>query len=62
MGYVNFRRKYHFGPYILGLKSIWFLHFGSNQFGPCYFQLAINLVLTVNLVMENAYMANGVYS
>ena len=30
-------RKYHFGPYILGLQSIWLLHIDNNQFGPYYF-------------------------
>ena len=53
------RRKHHFGPYILGLQLIWFLHFGNNQFGSCYFQLTFNLVITVNLLTENGYMANG---
>jgi len=36
---INYRRKYHFGPYILGLQSIWSQHFYSSQFGPCYFWL-----------------------
>ena len=57
-----FCRKHYFGPYILGSQSIWSLHFGSSQFGSCYFQLAVNLVPTVKLVMENAYVAKGVYS
>ena len=56
------RQKHRFGLYILGSQSIWSLHFGSSQFGPCYFQLAVNLVPTVNLVTENVYMANGVHS
>ena len=30
-----------------------------GQFGPCYFQLVVNLVPTVNSLTENAYMANG---
>ena len=32
-----------FSPYI----------FGSSQFGPCYFQLTINLVSTINSLIEN---------
>ena len=57
----KYRRKHHFGPspYILGLQLIWSLHFGSNQFGPCYIHLAINLVVTVKSLRENAYVANG---
>jgi len=42
-----FRRKHHFGLYILGSRSIWSLHFESSQFYPCYFQVTINLVPTV---------------
>ena len=56
------RQKYHFSPYILGSQLIWSLHFVSNQFGHCYFQFAVNLVHTVNSLIENAYMANGVHS
>ena len=33
-----------FGPYIMGSLSIWFLHFGNNQFNPYYLQLVVNLV------------------
>ena len=55
------RRKHHFGPYILGLQSIWSLHFESNQFGPCYFQVTINLVPTVNLLTKNIYMTDGLH-
>ena len=43
----SIRRKHHFGPYILGSQSIQFLHFESNQFGPYYFQVTINLVPTI---------------
>ena len=59
---VFLRRKHHFSPYILESRSIWSLHFGSSQFGPYYFQLAFNLVPTVNLLTENAYMANSLHS
>ena len=38
------------------------LHFGHGQFGPCYVQLIINLVPTVNSLMENTYMVNGLHS
>ena len=54
-------RKHHFDPYILGLQLIWSLHFCSSQFSPYYFQIALNLVSTINLLTENAYMANGVH-
>ena len=54
-------QKYHFGPYILGSQSIWSLHFGSSQFSPYYFQLAINLVPIVNSLTKNVYVANGFY-
>ena len=54
-----FRRKHHFSPYILRLRSIWSLHFSSSQFGPSYFQFAVNLVPTVNSLTKNAYVANG---
>ena len=37
------------------------LHFGANQFDHYYFQLTLNLVFTVNLLTENAYMANNVH-
>ena len=52
------KRKHHFSPYILELRSIWSLYFSSIQFGPCYFQLVVNLVSTVNSLTENAYVAN----
>ena len=55
----KYRRKHHFGPYIFESQLIWSLHFGSNQFGPCYIHLAINLVVTVKSLRENAYVANG---
>ena len=55
-------RKHYLGPYILGSQSIWSIHFGSNQFDPCYFQSTINLVLNVNFLTENAYVANGLPS
>ena len=51
------KAKILFGPYNLKSQSIWFLYFGSSQFGPCYFQLAINLVPIVNSLTENAYVA-----
>ena len=35
---------------------------GHNQFGPYYFQLALNLVPTINSLTENTYVANGLYS
>ena len=57
----KFRQKHHFGSYILGSQSIWSLHFGANQFGLCYFQLTLNLIITVNLLTENSYMANSVH-
>ena len=52
------RQKYHFSPYILGLQSIWSLHF-SSQFGLCYFQFVVNLVPTVNVLMKNIYVTNS---
>ena len=55
----KYRRKHHFGPYIFESQLIWSLHFGSNQFGPCYIHLAINLVVTVKSLRENAYVAIG---
>ena len=55
-------RKHHFNSYIFVSQSIWSLHFGSNQFGPCYFQLALNLVPTVNSLTENAYVVDGLHS
>ena len=44
-----------------GENTFWSLHFGSSQFSPCYFQIAVNLVSTVNLLTENAYVANSVH-
>ena len=41
------KRKHHFDPYILRLRSMWFLYFVSSQFGHCYFQVTINLVFTI---------------
>ena len=58
---ILYRRKHNFGPYILGSQSIWSLHFGNGQFGPYYFQFAVNLVPTVNSLTENAYVANGLH-
>ena len=46
-------QKYHFDLYILGPQSIWSLYFGTDPFGPCYFQFVVNLILTFNLLMEN---------
>lgn len=36
-------------------------HFGSSQFGPCYVQFALNLIFTVNSLMENNYIVNGMH-
>ena len=58
---INLWRKYHFGHNILGSWSIWSLHFGSSQFGFCYFQFVVNLILTVNSLMENNYIVNGMH-
>ena len=60
--FVDFRRKHCFGLYILELQSIWSLHFGNSQFGPSYFQLTTNLVLTVNSLTDFVYVANGLHS
>ena len=46
-------QKYHFGLYILGLQSIWSLYFGTDPFGPRYFQFVVNFILTFNSIMEN---------
>ena len=51
--------SYYLGPYVLGLLSIWSLHFDSSQFGLCYFQLRINLVPTANSLTKNVYVANS---
>ena len=59
--YIYNRRKHHFGPYILGSRSIQSLHFDSSQFDPCYFQLAVNLDITVNSLTKNVYVANGLH-
>ena len=48
-------------PTFWGHNQFGVLHFGANQFDHCYFQLTLNLVFTVNLLTENAYMANNVY-
>ena len=37
------------------LQSIWFLHFNSNQFDSYYFQLATNLVPTINSLTKITY-------
>ena len=55
-----FWQKQHFGSYILESQSIWSLHSCNSQVSPCYFQLIVNLVPTINSLMENAYVANGV--
>ena len=34
---------------------MWSIYFGNNQFGQCYFQFAINLVPTINSLMEIDY-------
>ena len=44
----SYKQKHYFNPYVLGLQSIWLLHFGNSQFDLCYFQVTVNLVLTVN--------------
>ena len=56
------RRKHHFDPYILESHLIRFLHYGSSQFGSCYFQSAVNLVPAINSLTENAYVANELRS
>ena len=56
-----FGEKHYFGPYILESQSIWSLHFSNGQFGPYYFQVAVNLVLTVNSLTENIYVASGLH-
>ena len=35
-----------------GYCQIWSLHFSISQFGSCYFHIAVNLVPTINLLME----------
>ena len=44
------------------LCQIWFVHFSSNQFGSRYFQLAVNLIITINSLTENVHEANGLDS
>ena len=58
---IILKRKHHFGPYILGSWLIYSLHFCSNQFSPCYFQFVVNLVIVVNSLMKNAYVANSMH-
>ena len=60
-GIYYFRRKHYFGPYIFGSQLIWSLYFDSSQFSPYYFQLAVNLIPMINLLMKNAYLANSVH-
>ena len=60
--YSPYRQKHHFDSYILKSQLIWFLHFGNSQFGSYYFQLAVNLVTTVNSLTKNTYVTNGVNS
>ena len=50
-----FWKKHYFSPYILESQSIQSLHFDSSQFCPCYFQFTVNLIFTINLLMENVY-------
>ena len=59
--YKNNWRKYYFDSYILESQLIQYLHFGSNQFGSYNFRFANNLVFTVNLLTENAYVANDMH-
>ena len=47
------RQNYHFSPYILYSDSIWSLYFDNKQFGLGYFQLIVNLIHTVNSLIEN---------
>ena len=48
-------------PTFLGHNQFGALHFGANQFDHYYFQLTLNLVFTINLLTENAYIANNVH-
>ena len=41
-------------------RLIWSLYFGNSQFSSCHFQLAFNLVPTVNSLTENAYVVDSV--
>ena len=59
---IFFWRKHHLSPYIFESRSIYSLHFSSSQFGPCYFQLTVNLIYTVNSQTKNVYEADRVYS
>ena len=59
---IFFWRKRHLSPYIFESRSIYSLHFSSSQFGPCYFQVTVNLISTVNSRMKNVYVADRVYS
>ena len=54
--------KHYLSSYILKLQLIWSLHFGNNQFDLYYFQSAVNLVLTVNLLTKNVYITNRSHS
>ena len=58
----SIRQKHHFGPYILESQSIQTLHFESNQFGSCYFQITINLIPTVKWLTESTKVANGMHT
>ena len=62
MNLIFIRRNIILVPYILRSQLIWSLHFGNNQFGLYYFQSAINLIITVNVLTENVYVANGLHS
>ena len=59
--YNTIMAKTLFWSHILELQLIWSLHFGSSQFEPWYFQLAINLISTINLLIEKVYVANSVH-
>ena len=43
-------------------KIFWSLYLRNCQFGPCYFQFGVNLVLTINSLTKNSYVAYDVHS
>ena len=48
--------------YIQGENIILVLIFWDyGQFGPCYFQIKVNLVITINSLTENVYVTNGLH-
>ena len=58
--HIRKKVKIPFWSLHFGSQLIWSLYFGNSQFSLYYFELTINFIFTVNLLMKNVYMTNDV--